>query len=136
MRFIHTGDVHLGAEPDSGRPWSRKRGDEIWNTFRTIIEDAREKKADLLLIAGDLFHDQPGREQLREVNYLFETIPRTRVVLMAGNHDFIQPGSAYLSFPWAANVTGLFAQTCECVRFPEIGTAVYGFSYYSRKIFR
>ena len=134
MRFIHTGDIHLGAEPDSGRPWSRTRRDEIWNTFRGIIEKARTEQVDLLLIAGDLFHARPTEAQLKEVNYLFETIPRTRVVLMAGNHDFIEPGNPYPVFPWASNVSGLFSEQCECLRFPEIQTEVYGFSYYDRKI--
>ncbi len=29
MRFIHTGDIHLGATPESKRPWAANRGDEI-----------------------------------------------------------------------------------------------------------
>ena len=30
MRFIHLADVHLGAVPDRGCPWSDKRENEIW----------------------------------------------------------------------------------------------------------
>lgn len=29
MRFIHTGDIHLGARPESKREWAKNRGDEI-----------------------------------------------------------------------------------------------------------
>ena len=134
MRFIHTADIHLGALPDAGRPWSRERGRELWETFRGIIRACHEREADLLLIAGDLFHRPPAEEELREVNYLFSTIPKTRVVLIAGNHDYICPGNAYQTFAWARNVTGLFDRRAECVRFPEIRTEVYGFSYYSREI--
>ena len=134
MKFIHLADVHLGCSPDAGCPWSKTREKEIWETFRQVIEDARGMEADLLLIAGDLFHRQPDPEQLREVNYLFASIPKTRVVLIAGNHDYLQPSSHYLTFPWAPNVAALFGEQCECVRFPEIGTEVYGFSYYRQEI--
>jgi len=37
MRFIHLADVHLGAVPDRGCPWSKEREEEIWSTFRRVI---------------------------------------------------------------------------------------------------
>lgn len=37
MRFIHTGDIHLGAT-ESKRPWAANRGDEIWNTLERLIK--------------------------------------------------------------------------------------------------
>ena len=36
MRFIHLADVHLGAVPDRGCPWSKEREEEIWSTFRRV----------------------------------------------------------------------------------------------------
>ena len=75
MRFIHLADVHLGAQPDLGYPWSRKREEQIWESFRRVIAEAAEEKTDLLIIAGDLFHRQPLMRELKEVNYLFSTIP-------------------------------------------------------------
>ncbi len=33
MRFIHLADVHLGAVPDRGCPWSKEREEEIWEHF-------------------------------------------------------------------------------------------------------
>ena len=85
MRFIHLADVHLGAVPDRGCPWSKEREEEIWSTFRRVIAGIREDPVDLLFISGDLFHRQPLMRELKEVNYLFSTIPDTRVYLMAGN---------------------------------------------------
>ena len=38
MRFIHTGDIHLGARPESKREWAKNRGDEIWATFENLIK--------------------------------------------------------------------------------------------------
>lgn len=84
MKFIHTADIHWGMIPDSDKPWGKKREQAIRLTFQGIIEDARDSRADLLLISGDLFHRQPLARDLKEVNYLFSTIPGTRVVIIAG----------------------------------------------------
>ena len=54
MRFIHLADVHLGAVPDRGCPWSSRREEEIWETFRRVIAGIRENPVDLLFIAGDV----------------------------------------------------------------------------------
>lgn len=121
-------------EPDLGCPWSGRRKEEIWESFRKLIETVRNEKPELLLIAGDLFHRQPLQKELKEVNDLFASIPDTQVVLMAGNHDYLKRGSYYLSASWAENVTGLFGQSCERVDLPGLSLAVYGCSYYSREI--
>ncbi len=134
MRFMHIADVHLGAAPDHGFLWAKDRGREIWESFRRCIADANEKKVDLLLIAGDLFHRQPELSELREVNYLFSTLERTIVVLIAGNHDYLKPSSPYLKFPWNENVICLFSPDCERVRLPELKTEIYGLSYHSQEI--
>lgn len=134
MRFMHIADVHLGAAPDQGFSWAEGRGRELWESFRRCIQDANEKKVDLLLVAGDLFHRQPDPRELREVNYLFSTLERAVVVLIAGNHDYLQSYSPYLTFPWNENVICLFSKTCERVRLPELKTEIYGLSYHSREI--
>lgn len=134
MRFMHIADVHLGAAPDHGYLWARDRGREIWESFRRCIADANEKKIDLLLIAGDLFHRQPDMQELQEVNYLFSTLERTIVVLIAGNHDYLKPSSPYTAFPWNENVICLFSPECERVRLPELKTEIYGFSYHRQEI--
>ena len=42
IRFIHLADVHLGAVPDRGCPWSHEREEEIWETFRRVIASVRK----------------------------------------------------------------------------------------------
>ena len=104
MRFIHLADVHLGAVPDKGCPWSSQREEEIWETFRRVIAGIRENPVDFLFIAGDLFHRRPLLRELKEVNYLFSTIPGTRVYMIAGNHDYLGGDSPAEEFEWAENV--------------------------------
>ena len=65
MKFIHTADIHWGMIPDSDKPWGKKREQAIRLTFQGIIEDARDSRADLLLISGDLFHRQPLARDLK-----------------------------------------------------------------------
>lgn len=134
MKFIHTADIHLGAEPDKGFPWSKERQEEIWDSFRRLIAQVKKEDADILLIAGDLFHRQPLKSELKEVNYLFSTIPNTQVVFMAGNHDYIKSNSYYRGFPWNSNVHFLDSDSIQCVFLKELEVYVYGMSYYSREI--
>lgn len=134
MRFIHIADVHLGAVPDKGYPWSARREKEIWQTFAKVIQAARQEQVDLLLIAGDLFHRQPLLRELKEVNYLFGKLERTQVLWMAGNHDYLQEHSPVNEFAWADNVIFLNGRECERVYFRRLQTSVYGFSYYQREI--
>lgn len=104
MKFYHIADVHLGAVPDRGRPYSEQRRQDIWDTFRDMIHMAVREQPDCLFVCGDLFHRQPLKRELKEVDYLFSLIPDTRVFLMAGNHDFAGEGSAYRRFSWSPNV--------------------------------
>ena len=134
MKFIHIADVHWGMSPDSDKPWSKERCQDIKDTFARAVTQAKFLEADCLFISGDLFHRQPLAKDLKEVNYLFSTIPTVHVVIIAGNHDRIRSNSALLSFTWAPNVTYLMGEELESVYFKEINTEVYGFSYHSAEI--
>ncbi|MCF0133302.1 MAG: DNA repair exonuclease [Blautia sp.] len=134
MKFIHLADVHLGAVPDRGTPWSQAREEEIWNTFRRVIAGIRENPVDFLFIAGDLFHRQPLPSDLKEVNYLFSTIPYTRVYLMAGNHDYLKTDSAYRNYPWSENVVFFQDEQLACVKDDRENVYVYGLSYEHQEI--
>ena len=134
MKFIHTGDFHYGMNPDSDKPWCRERAQAVKDALSIVVKDARADGTDLLLIAGDLFHRQPLVRELKEVSYLFSTIPDTRVIIIAGNHDRIRESSAVLSFPWPENVSYLTGENLTSVRLKELNTEVYGFSYHTREI--
>lgn len=134
MRFFHLADIHLGAAPDSGFSWSGERKTEIWESLRSVIQKADREEIDLLLIAGDLFHRQPLMRELKEVNYLFSTLKKTKVVFIIGNHDYLKVDSYYLDFSWSENVTCLKSKECECVVFEDLDTEIYGLSYHSREI--
>lgn len=134
MRFIHIADVHLGAHPDAGETYSERRPRELWDSFSRIIALCEKEKADVLLIAGDLFHRQPLLRELKEVNYLFSTLLHTQVVFIAGNHDYIKRDSYYRTFDWNHNVHFLQEAEMGCAVLAQLDLAVYGFSYHAREI--
>lgn len=134
MRFIHTGDIHLGCVPQSSGEWVKTRSDEIWGTFERLIKQIKENPVDMLIISGDLFDRQPLLRELKEVDYLFSTIRDTKVVLMAGDHDAMIPGSFYRDYKWNENVIFLGGKNVERVCIPELNVDVYGHSYHSEEI--
>ncbi len=134
MKFIHIADLHLGMVPDAGYPWSSERAEEMWSTFRSVIERCNQDRIDLLLIAGDLFHRQPLKKELKEINYLFSTLEHTKVVMIAGNHDCIREGSYYKAYPWCPQAVMLESEELERIYLEELDTEVTGFSYHHSEI--
>ena len=134
MKFIHTADIHWGMTPDSEKPWSQERAQAIKETFQEIIRQARDRDVDFLFIAGDLFHRQPLVRDLKEINYLFSTIPSVQVVIIAGNHDRLRANSAVFSFSWCPNVTYLTNTELDSVYFERRNTDGYEFSYNTAEI--
>lgn len=134
MKFIHIADVHLGVSPDGLQEQSGVRAKEIREAFENVIDVCEKEQADLLLIAGDLFHRQPLMRELKEVNYLFSKLSKTKVVFIVGNHDYLKPDSYYREFSWNENVYPIFDAQLKCIEFRELETAVYGLSYHQREI--
>ena len=117
MKFIHTADIHLGAEPDAGSSYTAKRPEELWNSFERLLNICEEEQTDLLLIAGDLFHRQPLLRELKELDYLFSRLTHTQVVLMAGYHDYLKSTSYYRNYKWQGPVHMFLSQKPACMEF-------------------
>lgn len=133
MKFIHFADVHLGAAPDAGRPWGARREKELWQCFRAVIRVAKQEQTDLLLIAGDLFHRQPLKRELKEVAAILEEIPDTQVVLIAGNHDYLHPKSYYRTFGWPKHVHMIRSRDLTPLYLPGLNVTVWGSSYWGKE---
>lgn len=127
MKFIHTADVHWGMTPDPDMPWAKEREEEIRESFRHIVSLCKDFGADCLLIAGNLFHQQPLKRELSELDSLFRTIPKTHVVLLPGESDRITKSSALLSFSFSDNVSCLLEPSGSFF-FDEIRTEICALS--------
>ena len=129
MRFIHIADVHLGAVPDKDKSWSKERADEIESTFDRLLAVAEERKVDLLLIAGDLFHAQPSLQDLKSLDYKLSKLTNTRTIMIAGNHDYISKGSPAESYEFTSNTVLMPADTFSNAYLDDINVCVTGFSF-------
>ncbi len=134
MKFIHMGDVHLGAEPESGTSLGKIRKAEIWESFKHVLDVCEQEQVELLLIPGDLFHSQPLLRDVKEVDYLFSRLTKTKVVMIAGNHDCLLSSSHYYEVDFPNHVTFLMDTEADSVYFPELNTEVFGLSYETRQI--
>lgn len=134
MKFIHIADVHLGAKPDRGFPWSGQREKDIWDSFFHITEICEKEETDLLLIAGDFFHRQPLLKEMKEAAYCLGRLTHTQVVLIAGNHDYISERSPYRNYTWPSNVHMLSSKDMDSIYLEQFNTEVYGLSYHAREI--
>lgn len=133
MRFLHLSDVHLEAKfTGTGMtPVEAKiRRQEVRSTFARAISLVRDEQIPLLLIAGDLIESHfAGRSTVHFLTELFDQIPETEIVLVAGNHDPLTADSLYRALPKRKNLH-IVGREAECIELPAYETAVYavGFS--------
>ncbi len=135
VHFIHTSDIHLDTSfSGSGLPsrlGDRKR-EAIRGTFRRIIDDARLKEVDFMLIAGDLFElERITPDTFEFLKQQFESLNPIRVFISPGNHDPFIKGSPYLEDAWPANVHIFRVEDFQSVELPDLGIRVTGFGFAS-----
>ena len=109
VTVLHCSDLHLGRSLPQGR------SEELLMTFEDLILLAEQRKADLFLIAGDLF-DQPVPEKdlVEFVRSRLEKLPENMTVAIApGNHDYLCSGSPYLDCDWGRRVKILTGEAVE-----------------------
>ncbi len=139
MRFIHTADIHLGAVPDKGKSWSGERAEEIKESFDRLLSVAEERKVDLLLIAGDLFHAPPTENDLQNLDYKLGKLSVTRTIIIAGNHDYIENDSPAEHYRFKSNTVLIPRNSFGNVYIKSLNTCVTGFSFgkaeYTRSVY-
>ena len=68
MKFVHIADVHWGMSPDSDKPWSKERSQDIKDTYANADPQPGQLEAAGLIISRDEVHRQPQARDLKEVN--------------------------------------------------------------------
>jgi DNA repair exonuclease SbcCD nuclease subunit len=134
VRFVHAADVHLdsplrGLARYPEAPHERVRS-ATRRAFEALIELCLEERADLLILAGDLYDGEwrdhaTGLFLHKQLARLKET--RTHVVTLRGNHDAASRLTRQLALP--PHVKELAARKPETVLFEELGVAVHGQSF-------
>ena len=129
MKFIHIADAHLGASPDSDKKWGEGRTAEIEESFDNILKICEEQKIDLLLIAGDLYHEPPTESMLQDLDYKFSKLSNTKVVMIAGNHDYIAENSPAARYKFKSKAVILPREKTTNAYLKDLNVCVTGYSY-------
>lgn len=132
VSFVHTGDIHLGLQFKGILDPSKaiEKRSELWTTFQRIVAYTIEKKTDFLFIAGDLFEKEYFTlGDIKRVRDILGTAEGVNVIMIAGNHDYLDNRSLYKQVEWPENVTIFdFANKRKKV-FKDLNTIVYGYSW-------
>ena len=78
LRFLHTGDIHLGA-PIRGlrnldEQWSRRLQEAIPEAFERMVRTAVDLRVDFVIIAGDAF--DASKAAYRDFKLFFEGLQK------------------------------------------------------------
>ena len=94
MRLIHLSDLHLGYRQFQRQTAAgiNQREADVASVFKQAIDKIIELKPDLVVIAGDVFHNvRPPNPAIllafTQFSRLVRALPDTIVVIVAGNHD-------------------------------------------------
>lgn len=134
IKVFHCADIHLDSPFSMFSPReAEKRRTELRAAFTSALMFAREKKADLFLISGDLFDGEYVTRDTREMLLReFSRAQGMHIFISPGNHDFLGAGSLYETAEFPENVH-VFGAERECVHLDELGVDVYGFGYTSNQ---
>jgi DNA repair exonuclease SbcCD nuclease subunit len=127
MKFIHTGDLHLGYKFSSS--YSEETLKILKENQKKLIKDiitlANDKKVDYIFIAGDLFDTKNPDDELYTL--VTEEFKKTdgKIFISAGNHDPYTPDSVYLK-PFPEN-TVIFPGEITSYSFDDCD--IYGYSF-------
>jgi exonuclease SbcD len=94
MRLVHLSDLHLGYRQFHRQTAAgiNQREADVASVFRAAIDKIIEIKPEIVLIAGDVFHNvRPPNPAIllafTQFSRLVHALPDALVVMVAGNHD-------------------------------------------------
>ncbi len=132
VRILHTADLHLDYGFTPGLlPYNRikDRRRDLLETFDRIIGIAKDERAELLLISGDLFeHRYIQTSTVNYVNQKLKGLSETYVFILPGNHDPYHLIHYYKSYPWGKNVH-IFTDDYGKKSLRELNVVVHGFGF-------
>ena len=131
MRLFHTADVHVGRQFKELGSLGKVLRQQIRQTFATLLRLAAEERADLVLIAGDLFEvNHPDPSDVRFVLETIHAVDPLPVCLLPGTHDRYSANSIYRQSLFRQHMPSnlhLFDQEdAQSFYFPSLRLAVHG----------
>lgn len=129
LKILHTADWHLGLVS-----WKGFKGvdrlEEQRDCLQEMLKVLQEEKVNLVLHAGDLFHQyhNPPREAIRlATETLIEMSSKAQVVWVMGNHDWYAIEALQDIFPASIVISKNF----QPLVFENLGVCIYPLPYLS-----
>ena len=130
LKILHSADWHLDS-PFAGFSQEQRQflKEEQRKIPGLIAQLCIREACDLMLLAGDIFDQEPTRETLDNLKRELENcgVP---VLIAPGNHDFCSSGSVWLSEQWPENVF-VFTGRLESVTIHGLDCRIYGAAFRS-----
>lgn len=130
MKIIHTGDLHLKKLYKGKLPLevSNKLLEDAWRALFEVFEFSNEVKADIILIAGDLFEKEYFN--LRDLNRFLDLVRnvKAKIFIAFGNHDYLSEDNLFLKVDLPENLY-IFKNDLDYFELSELKTRIYGISY-------
>lgn len=134
MRVFHCADIHLDSPFTLFSPKeAESRRIELRSAFTSAIMAAKEYKADIFIISGDLFDGEYVTKDTKELLISeFSKFPECRFFITPGNHDSISGNSFYKTAVLPENVH-VFGEKRERIPLDSLNADIYGFGYGQRE---
>ncbi len=133
IKFLHLADVHLGLKLDKvayNSQLAEERRRALWESFQEAVAYAVKRDYDFLFIAGDLYEeDYFSLGDIKRVRDILAAASQVKILIAAGNHDYLHKGSRYKQIEWPDNVHIFSSRSLEKIEFKEADTAIFGYSW-------
>ena len=127
VHILHAADFHLdSAFTGLSEQQARQRRQESRQLPRRMVEYANDNGVQLMLLAGDLFDSGSAFRETGE--QLAEALGQmqAKVFVAPGNHDWVGPGSPWLTVDWPENVHIFRENRMTAVEVPEWDLTIHG----------
>ncbi|MFW5742039.1 MAG: metallophosphoesterase family protein [bacterium] len=92
MKIIATADVHLGMKFSSYAANQAELAEERFRALERVVEQGNELQADVLVVAGDLFHRvRVAAAIVERAARILSAFDGSVTLVLPGNHDFLAP---------------------------------------------
>lgn len=130
LNILHAADFHLDA-PFASLPAEKaqQRRSEQRELLERVADLSRTRRADLVLLAGDLFDSADTYAETTQ--RLARTLGQTGcpVFIAPGNHDFYTARCPYALAPWPENVHIFTQSDMTAAELPGLGCTVWGAAF-------
>ena len=134
IRVLHAADRHLDSPFQAlSRDKAARRRAEQRVTLGRIADIARERKADMVLLAGDLFDTDAAYAETTELlEHVFADMD-VPVFIAPGNHDWYGPQSIWSRLDLGSNVCVFNSERIRRVSIPELNVRIWGAAFTGRQ---